>query len=150
MASSSRHRKHDVFLSFSGDDTRNNFTSYLYRALKRKGIGAYMDENLLKTGQNLSSSLLRAIEESSISVIIFSKKYASSSWCLQELFKIMELKRLSKLEVVPIFYHVNPSDVRKCTGSFEEAFANHQQNWAHKLQGWKDAFSEAGYIKDGT
>ncbi|KAK8327349.1 hypothetical protein V6Z11_A11G176900 [Gossypium hirsutum] len=106
-----------------------------------------MDENLLKTGQNLSSSLLRAIEESSISVIIFSKKYASSSWCLQELFKIMELKRLSKLEVVPIFYHVNPSDVRKCTGSFEEAFANHQQNWAHKLQGWKDAFSEAGYIK---
>ncbi|PPS05209.1 hypothetical protein GOBAR_AA15457 [Gossypium barbadense] len=128
MASSSRHRKHDVFLSFSGDDTRNNFTSYLYRALKRKGIGAYMDENLLKTGQNLSSSLLRAIEES-------------------KLFKIMELKRLSKLEVVPIFYHVNPSDVRKCTGSFEEAFANHQQNWAHKLQGWKDAFSEAGYIK---
>ncbi|KAL1072793.1 hypothetical protein V6Z11_D11G177600 [Gossypium hirsutum] len=106
-----------------------------------------MDENQLKTGQNLSSSLLRAIEESRISVIIFSKNYASSSWCLQELFKIMELKRLNKLEVVPIFYHVNPPDVRKCTGSFEEAFANHQQNWAHKLQGWKDAFSEAGYIK---
>ncbi|KAA3474644.1 TMV resistance protein N-like isoform X1 [Gossypium australe] len=147
MAPSSRHRKHDVFLSFSGKDTRNNFTSYLYRALKRKGIGAYMDENQLKTGQNLSSSLLRAIKESRISVIIFSKNYASSSWCLQELLKIMELKRLNKLEVVPIFYHVNPSDVRKCTGSFEEAFANHQQNWAHKLQGWKDAFSEAGYIK---
>ncbi|KAL4353066.1 hypothetical protein GQ457_06G026810 [Hibiscus cannabinus] len=147
MASSSRHLKHDVFLSFCGEDTRNNFTSFLYQSLMRKGVGAYMDENQLKKGHNLSPALLKAIEESKISVIIFSKSYASSSWCLQELFKIMELKRLNQQVVVPIFYHVNPSDVRKLAGGFEEAFANHQKIWAHKLKGWEDSFSEAGYIK---
>ncbi|XP_039066452.1 disease resistance protein RPV1-like [Hibiscus syriacus] len=147
MASSSRHLKHDVFLSFSGEDTRNNFTSYLCQSLRRKGVGAYMDENQLKTGHNLSPALLKAIQESKISLIIFSKSYASSSWCLEELFKIMELKRLDQQVVVPIFYHVNPSDVRKRTGGFEEAFANHQKSWAHQLKGWEDSFSEAGYIK---
>ncbi|XVF71337.1 hypothetical protein PTKIN_Ptkin12aG0029100 [Pterospermum kingtungense] len=148
MASSSSHQpKHDVFLSFSGEDTRNSFTSYLYQTLRRKGVGAYMDENELKKGQELSPSLLKAIEESNISVIIFSRNYACSSWCLQELSKIMELKRGKKQQVLPIFYHVSPSDVRKHSGCFEKAFANHQEKWAHKLQLWKDAFTEAGYIK---
>ncbi|XP_022771864.1 disease resistance protein RPS6-like [Durio zibethinus] len=144
---SSHQPKHDVFLSFSGEDTRNNFTAYLYQALRRKGIAVFMDENELKKGQKLSPALLKAIEESRISVIIFSTNYACSSWCLQELFKIMELNRANKQEVVPIFYHVSPSDVRKRTGSFEKAFADHQEKWAYKLQGWKDAFTEAGYIK---
>ncbi|XVF71340.1 hypothetical protein PTKIN_Ptkin12aG0029300 [Pterospermum kingtungense] len=148
MASSSSHQpKHDVFLSFSGEDTRNSFTSYLYQALRGKGVGAYMDDNQLKKGQELSPSLLKAIEESNISVIIFSSNYACSSWCLQELFKIMELKRGNKQQVVPIFYHVSPSDIRNYSGDFEKAFANHQENWADKLKLWKDAFAEAGYIK---
>ncbi|XVF71347.1 hypothetical protein PTKIN_Ptkin12aG0030000 [Pterospermum kingtungense] len=40
-----------------GEDTRKNFTSYLYRDLKRKGIGAYMDEKDLPKGADLSPAL---------------------------------------------------------------------------------------------
>ena len=29
--------------------------------------------------------------------------------------------------IIPIFYHVGPSDVRKQTGSFQEAFVNHEK-----------------------
>ncbi|XVF71343.1 hypothetical protein PTKIN_Ptkin12aG0029600 [Pterospermum kingtungense] len=149
MASSSCQptAKHDVFLSFCGEDTRKRFTSYLYRDLKRKGIGAYMDEKDLLEGADLSPALFEAIEESKISLVIFSENYASSSWCLQELFKMMELLRADRQAVFPIFYRVNPSDIRNCTGGFETAFAHHLEKIrADKLQGWKNAFTEAGYI----
>ena len=39
MASFSRNnKKYDVFVSFRGEDTRDNFTSHLYSALSRKNI----------------------------------------------------------------------------------------------------------------
>ncbi|KAK8682272.1 hypothetical protein V6N13_054664 [Hibiscus sabdariffa] len=143
-SSSTKQTKHEVFLSFSGE-TRNSFTSFLYRDLKRKGIAVYMDEPELKKGDELSPALLKAIEQSKTAVVIFSENYASSSWCLQELFKIMGLKHAGKQAVLPIFYHVKPSDVRRCTGSFENSFAKHLQNC--EAHGWKEAFSEAGHIK---
>ena len=40
--------KYDVFLSFRGEDTRNNFTGHLYKALDRKGLGTFMDMRSLE------------------------------------------------------------------------------------------------------
>ncbi|RVW88863.1 Disease resistance-like protein DSC2 [Vitis vinifera] len=42
---------------------------------------------------------------------------------LNELVKIMECRKEMGQTVVPIFYHVDPSDVRKQMGSFGEAFS---------------------------
>ncbi|KAK2639210.1 hypothetical protein Ddye_027005 [Dipteronia dyeriana] len=83
--------KYDVFLSFRGNDTRNNFTSHLHKALHDKKIETFIDYQL-KRGDEISPSLLNAIEESRISVVIFSKDYASSRWCLEELVKILECR----------------------------------------------------------
>ncbi|KDO42841.1 hypothetical protein CISIN_1g048539mg, partial [Citrus sinensis] len=107
MASSSIATKgrYDVFLSFRGEDTGDNFTSHLFAALPNRG-----DE--------ISLALLNAIEASKISIVIFSKNYASSKWCLDELVKILECKNCNGQMVVPVFYHVHPSDVRNQTGSF--------------------------------
>jgi hypothetical protein len=41
------------------------------------------------------SSLLKAIEESKLYVIVFSENYASSKWCLDELVKILESKEMN-------------------------------------------------------
>ncbi|XP_022771866.1 TMV resistance protein N-like [Durio zibethinus] len=135
--------KHHVFLSFRGEDTRNTFLSHLYEALKGKGIGAYADFKELPRGEEISSALLEAIEKSMISVIVFSQKYATSSWCLDELSKIMECRDSRGQLVVPIFYHVNPSDVRKLKGSFEEAFVDHERNRIDKVKGWRLALTKA-------
>jgi hypothetical protein len=43
---------YDVFLSFRGKDTRNNFTSHLYSNLAdQRGIDVYMDNRELERGK---------------------------------------------------------------------------------------------------
>ncbi|KAL6344338.1 hypothetical protein AAG906_037917 [Vitis piasezkii] len=89
MASSSTHRasssstisrNYDVFLSFKGGDTRKNFTDHLYTTLTAYGIQTFRDDEELEKGEDIASDLLRAIEESRVFIIIFSKNYAYSRW----------------------------------------------------------------------
>ncbi|XVE78618.1 hypothetical protein DITRI_Ditri13aG0160700 [Diplodiscus trichospermus] len=146
-SSSSCQLKHEVFLSFRGEDTRNNFMYYLYQALDRKGIGIYADFKELQRGDEISPSLLKAIEESMISAIFFSENFAASSWCLEEVSKIIECRGKRGQLVVPIFYHVNPSDVRKQTGNFGKDLAEHGRNSPiDKIEKWRHALTEAGNL----
>ncbi|XP_024023032.1 toll/interleukin-1 receptor-like protein [Morus notabilis] len=93
-------KKYDVFVSFRGEDTRNTFTSHLYAALERKKIKTYIDEKGLEKGDRISPALLEAIRISKISIIVFSKDYASSSWCLNELVHILECHEENKDRVI--------------------------------------------------
>ncbi|XP_023537666.1 disease resistance protein RPS6-like isoform X3 [Cucurbita pepo subsp. pepo] len=137
--------RYDVFLSFRGEDTRSNFTSHLDMALRQKGVNVFIDDKLNR-GELISESLFRSIEEALISIVIFSENYASSSWCLDELVKIIECKKSKGQIVCPIFYKVDPSDVRKQTGSFAEALTTHQAKFKTKIQIWKDALTAAANL----
>ncbi|CAN6544944.1 unnamed protein product [Malus baccata var. baccata] len=139
-------KKYDVFISFRGEDTRRTFTSHLHTALLEKKIATYIDDEL-KRGDEIEPALLKAIEESELSVIIFSKDYASSTWCLDELVHILECKEKHGQLVIPIFYDTLPSDVRKQRGScaldlLEQRF----QNSIDKVHKWRDALTNAGNI----
>ncbi|KAJ9551348.1 hypothetical protein OSB04_015393, partial [Centaurea solstitialis] len=134
--------KYDVFLSFRGEDTRNTFVGHLYDALKRASIETYKDDMDLEKGKKISKELIQAITDSRFHVIVFSKNYASSSWCLDELVKIMECqKTMTEQTVYPIFYHVEPTEVRKQSGEFGKAFARHEK--AEAVHKWRDALIEA-------
>ncbi|KDO42842.1 hypothetical protein CISIN_1g046888mg [Citrus sinensis] len=148
MASSSSSCNYDVFLSFRGEDTRENFTSHLYAALCGKKIKTFIDEDLNR-GDEISPALLNAIEGSKISVIIFSKDYASSKWCPNELVNILKCKNLNGQIVIPIYYHVSPSDVRKQTGTFGEGFVRLEQQFKEKaetVQKWRDVMTQTSYL----
>ena len=82
----------DVFLSFRGEDTHLGFIGHLYNALVRRGIRTFIDDNLPRREQ-ISAQLLKTIESSTISIVVFSENYASSTWCLDELAKIVECKK---------------------------------------------------------
>ncbi|KAJ7961744.1 Disease resistance protein (TIR-NBS-LRR class) [Quillaja saponaria] len=141
--------KYDVFLSFRGVDTRSNFTSYLYDALLRQQIRAFIDDRELDSGARISPSLLEAIEQSKVSVIIFSKNYASSKWCLDELVKILDCMEKNKQIVIPVFYKIDPSNVRNQRGSYS-LFPKHWrlifQGNMNKLSKWKAALTEAASL----
>jgi hypothetical protein len=63
---------YDAFLSFRGEDTRKTFTAHLYEALCRNGINTFMDDKL-RSGDEISVALVKAIEDSEISIIVLSK-----------------------------------------------------------------------------
>ncbi|RVW15020.1 Disease resistance protein TAO1 [Vitis vinifera] len=148
-SSSSAHRlKYDLFLSFRGEDTRQSFTAHLHAALCQKGINTFKD-NQLRRGEKISPALLQAIEESRCSIIIFSENYASSSWCLDELTRILECVKMRRQTALPVFHNVDPSHVRKQEGSFAKAFAKHEQVYKDKMEQvvkWRDALTEAATI----
>ena len=138
-----------VFLSFRGEDTRETFAGNLYSALDQRGINTFIDEEGLRVGEEISPSLLKAIEESRISIIIFSKNYASSRWCLDELVKILECKKEKGQVVCSVFYNVDPADVRHQKGSYGEAFVKHEERYKGnmgKVQKWRSALSEAANL----
>ncbi|KAF5454486.1 hypothetical protein F2P56_024146 [Juglans regia] len=140
---------HDVFLNFHGEDTRKSFTDHLYTTLENKGIIAFKDDEKLERGKNISQELLKAIRESMYAIPIISKNYASSRWCLTELAQIVECMREMGLTILPVFYHVDPSEVRNQTGAFAEAFARHFEDPnidMEKMQTWRVALKEVGNI----
>nr|XP_023890768.1 disease resistance protein RML1A-like isoform X2 [Quercus suber] len=139
--------RYDVFLSFRGEDTRNGFTSHLNGILRYNGINTFMDDELPR-GEKISAELLEAIESSKISIIVFSKNYVSSTWCLDELVKILECKNNGQV-VLPVFYKVDPSDVRNQQEKFGEALAKHEKKFKdnkEKVQRWRAALNEASHI----
>ncbi|KAL8262709.1 hypothetical protein R6Q59_024058 [Mikania micrantha] len=151
--------EYDVFLSFRGADTRNAFTDHLYNALRDAGINTFLDDEEIETGKPLKPKLKSAIRSSRASIIILSKNYATSTWCLDELVLILHQKRICKQYVIPIFYHVEPTHVRKQLNSFGEAMAEHKQKMdsetneekrsqlARKMESWKKALTEIAALK---
>ncbi|XP_043687680.1 disease resistance protein TAO1-like [Telopea speciosissima] len=167
---------YEVFLSFHGKDVRTNFADHLYQDLIGAGIRTYRDEDELHKGNNIGPDLLAAIQQSIISIPIFSTNYASSKWCLNELTEISECRRRRPMEqiVFPIFYKIEPRDVRDGkdieakaseeyqmrfdkyqTGGFDKiyakAFGEHQMQMNSEkekeiVQKWKRALREVGEL----
>ncbi|XP_052876939.1 disease resistance protein RPV1-like isoform X2 [Gossypium arboreum] len=147
-SSSISRRKYDVFLSFRGEDTRKNFTDHLYDALKRSRIITFRDDPKLEAGEEIAPELFKAIQQSWCSVIVFSESYASSGWCLDELSAIVKQKKDKGYKVFPVFYDVDPSDLRKQKGKVEEAFVEHEKRYDEdKVQRWRNALTQVANIK---
>ena len=141
-------KKHYVFISFRGEDTRNNFTSHLDAALYHNKIQTFIDYKISKGDEN-SPSIFKAIKESNVSVVVLSKDYASSTWCMRELIKILEQKKHGGHIVIPVFYKVDPSHVRKQTGTYKKAFEKYERDVKHnmdKLKKWKAALTEVANL----
>ncbi|KAJ0900153.1 putative TIR domain, P-loop containing nucleoside triphosphate hydrolase [Helianthus annuus] len=145
-SSSSHSLKYEVFLSFRGEDTRKNFVDHLYGDLVQQGIQTYKDDETLPRGERIGPALLKAIQESRIALVVFSENYADSSWCLDELEHIMECMDTRGQIVMPVFYHVDPSDVRKQKGKYGKAFRKHNRENKHKVESWRKALEMAGNL----
>ncbi|XP_076888621.1 TMV resistance protein N-like [Bidens hawaiensis] len=141
---------YDVFLSFRGEDTRSGFISHLDKALIQKGITTFKDDRSLEIGNFIAPVLLEAIEASRFAVVILSSKFATSKWCLEEITKVVDCMERDKLIVIPVFYHVSPSDVRHQRNCFKQGFAHHEKDPGispQKVATWRSAFTKVGLIK---
>ncbi|XP_074338646.1 disease resistance protein Roq1-like isoform X2 [Apium graveolens] len=113
------------------------------------GIKTFMDDYGLPRGEDISHQLREAIRGSDVSLVIFSKNYAFSPWCLDELVEILECKPKMGKSVYPVFYDVSPSVVRNKTESFQIAFEGHEKTYflnMEKVDKWKAALTEAANL----
>ncbi|CAA0331925.1 unnamed protein product [Arabidopsis thaliana] len=144
MSSATATYNYDVFLSFRGPDTRRKFISFLYKELVGRDIRTFKDDKELENGQIISPELRLAIEDSRFAVVVVSENYAASSWCLNELVEIMEVqKNKGSITVMPIFYDVKPSDLRRQTGVVAEQFTKHEarEQDLEKVLKWRQALA---------
>ncbi|KAK2979312.1 hypothetical protein RJ640_013276 [Escallonia rubra] len=141
---------YDVFLSFRGEDTRKKFAKDLHEALVAAGLHPFSDDEGIKPGEDIGSELRKAIQGSRIWILVLSENYASSTWCLDELICILELRQLTGWgAVLPVFYHVEPIDVRSVQGQFALAIAVLKERFKEddiKVNGWKKALEESAYL----
>ncbi|CAN1169221.1 Disease resistance protein L6 [Linum perenne] len=142
--------EYEVFLSFRGPDVRKTFADHLYTCLVRSKILTFRDDEELRKGETISTSIIQAITLSKIHIPVFSENYASSKWCLQEIAKMVECWKQRKGHVIlPIFYFVNPRDVRHQEGSYKEAFDLHRERYDDDtVNEWREALREGAVIDD--
>ena len=139
---------YDVCVSFR-DDTPATFTSHLYTCLANANVNFFKDDEEIIRGDRISVSLLQAIEKSRISIVVLSKYYAGSRWCLQELEKIMECHKTIGQVVVPVFFGVDSFTVCNQTGMFGEAFQELLETFSvasDKEKSWRTALREVDGI----
>ncbi|KAI9128578.1 hypothetical protein K1719_000061 [Acacia pycnantha] len=147
------HWTYDVFLNFRGEDTRHGFTGHLYDTLNKMGIHTFFDDKEIRIGDEITPTLLKAIQESRMAITIFSKEYASSTFCLDELVQIHQCINGNGRLIWPIFYNVEPSEVRHQRGKYGQALVTHEQNSRadeEKIKKWKHALHEVANLKGSS
>jgi len=141
---------YEVFLNFRGPDTRQGFTDCLYHGMLDANICVFFDEEELHIGKEIGNELSTAIEKSKIYIPIFSKGYASSAWCLHELAHMVECKKSkpSEKEILPIFYDVEPRDVKLKSELYVSALMKHEDMFGRQRRlKWEDALRSVAQIK---
>ncbi|CAL9238659.1 unnamed protein product, partial [Arabidopsis halleri] len=142
----SRNYRFNIFSSFHGPDVRKSFLSHLRKQFNYNGITMFDDQGIERS-ETIAPSLIQAIRESRILIVILSKNYASSSWCLNELVEIMECKKVMGQIVMTIFYGVDPTHVRKQIGDFGKAFSETcSRNTDVEMQKWSTALTDVSNI----
>ena len=138
--------KYQVFLSFRGDDTRYSFTDHLCKELRQKNILVFRDNEHLPRGGVIDSELMKAIKQSQFAIIVLSERYADSTSCLDELDEINKCRETTGITVFPVFYHVDPSDVKNLRGIFETELARHVTVEVERIENWKKALKEVSSL----
>ncbi|KAK7291280.1 hypothetical protein RIF29_06290 [Crotalaria pallida] len=132
---------YDVYLSFRDEDTRRGFTGHLYKSLQQNGIRTFIDLQKLYTGSQIDPSLVKAIDESKIAIVIFSESYASSPFCLDELCIILDRVKGNGRFVLPIFYKVDRYEALSGFG-----FDDNDNIPKVKVQNWRLALQKAANL----
>jgi hypothetical protein len=114
--------------------------AFLEPALRDANINVFIDKDEV-VGTELVNLLVR-IEESRVAVVIFSKDYTSSEWCLDELAMIKDCKDQGSLSVMPIFYKLKPNVVEELRGDFGDTFRALKRRYRHepeRTRKWEEA-----------
>jgi hypothetical protein len=127
--------KYDVFLNHRGPDVKDTFVAHLNDALCAAGFHPFLDAKSLIKGEHAYKSINEALSGVGVHVAIFSKGYAESKYCLDELHDMLESGKL----ILPVFYGVEVEHLcRPYDGPFAAGLRQHKRRGRHQdVERWK-------------
>ena len=132
-------REYDVFINHRGPDVKKTFVAHLYAALSSWGIKIrpFLDAKDIRCGHHVFEKIDKALKGACVHVAIFSKGYAESMYCLDELCAMLKSER----RIIPVFYDVEAANLRRPeNGPYKEAFKKHRERGRiEKIPRWKEA-----------
>ncbi|XP_054805114.1 disease resistance protein RPV1-like [Prosopis cineraria] len=148
------HSKQDLLTSLTNGLMTSSlvFIGNLHEAMRQRGIRAFIDEEGIRTGEEIRPALLHAIRESRVAIIVFSKNFAGSRFCLEELAKILECYKKEGRLIYPIYYYVDPSELRRPRGSYAKTLARLERQFKdnnEKVETWRLALFQATNLVQG-
>ncbi|XP_057871803.2 disease resistance protein Roq1 [Cryptomeria japonica] len=145
IKSSASAKLFDVFINHRGPDVKGTLALELYYSLRELRYKTFLDCFEIEQGDSFDSAIKNAIYSASIHIAIFSKGYAESSWCLDELVLMLQ----TEAKVIPVFYDVAPSDLRYIQkGVYSDAFAQHTKKgrYSNRLEAWEKALNSVSFM----
>jgi hypothetical protein len=129
--------QYDVFINHRGPDVKKAFVGHLNGALRRDGFRPFLDAKSIGQGRHVFISIDTALKGACVHVAVFSKRYAESKYCLNELCDMLRSDQV----ILPVFYGVNPEDLRWIdNGPFKDGFRKHlQRGRSEEILKWKEA-----------
>jgi len=129
---------------------KKTMASVLYQFLIGRGLRVFLDSDEFELGDRIPDKIEQAIRSSCVQIVILSKNYAHSAWCLAELALMLEINA----KIVTVFHHVPVSFPRYCTGDYADAFREHESKVRESkvrysnadIQKWRKALHEVSQI----
>ncbi|KAK2980347.1 hypothetical protein RJ640_029094 [Escallonia rubra] len=135
--------RYDVLLSYESMDIRENFIERLDNELRSsKFIPFKAERNEMDRDEDGTSEEDAAISRSRSSIIVFSRNYAYSPRCLDQLLKMFEYSSETKrLVIIPVFYGVSKDQIRMQAERLAASLPGmyNKQFKREKVERWKEA-----------
>ncbi|XP_059076036.1 disease resistance protein RUN1-like [Cryptomeria japonica] len=138
-------KQYDAFISCRGPDVTETLAKQLYELLQARGCRVFLECEEKEWGASIPFAIRDGICSSAVHIPIFSKAYAESSWCLEEL--VLMLEQFDAL-FIPVFYDAEPWELRRIENkdsAYAAAFSGYEsRGWKlDKLEEWKTALVSA-------
>nr|XP_007134215.1 hypothetical protein PHAVU_010G029000g [Phaseolus vulgaris]XP_007134216.1 hypothetical protein PHAVU_010G029000g [Phaseolus vulgaris]ESW06209.1 hypothetical protein PHAVU_010G029000g [Phaseolus vulgaris]ESW06210.1 hypothetical protein PHAVU_010G029000g [Phaseolus vulgaris] len=145
-SSSNLPRMYDVLINFNGEDIQRKFVSHLDSVLSAVGFTTFLNHPNADNPLHIQQPILNL---SRVAIVVFTKSYSQSTWCLHQLQQIIKWHQTYRRHVLPVYYEIQPSDVRLQMGDFGKAFkataeqAFSGQQLEHGMSRWSHALTKA-------
>ncbi|KAL4582594.1 hypothetical protein LXL04_007148 [Taraxacum kok-saghyz] len=133
--------KYDVFLSFRGEDTRTNFIDNFIMLFIRK---AFIPTRMTRESEKAKVSVMSSsdpLKTQSFTSLFSPKIMPLRHGAWMSFVKIIECQRTNGHTAYPVFYDVEPSEIRKQSGVVGKAFCKHENEEA--VGKWREALKVA-------
>ncbi|XP_022641644.1 TMV resistance protein N-like [Vigna radiata var. radiata] len=137
---------YDVLINFTGEDIHRLFVSHLNSVLSTVGLTTFLHHHNAVKSTHIQEPILSHCR---VAIVVFTQTYSQSAWCLHQLQQIINWHETYFQHVLPIYYEIQPSDVRLQKGDFGKALEETaQQTFSgqeleHGMSRWSHALTKA-------